>query len=237
MKIEEREEGETVVIAPVGRLDAATAPAFQARVAAIAARGARYVVVDCRRIAYISSAGLRALLIGAKSSIEAESRFAIAGLRPDCRSIVRASGLLSILHHHETVEEAFTTDVRLRAFGDGGRGMEIGERRLDGAVVLSLQGQLDGEGAPILIETIARLVEGGSSRIALECGGMSYINSAGLRALLVGAKQCGEKGGKLVLAALRPECRSVVAMSGFLAIVAHFETCDEAVAVVVRGPG
>ena len=110
--------------------------------------------------------------------------------------------------------------------------MEIEERAEGSSVVVSLSGRLDGISAPKLEARVAAIVDRGDVRIALDCGGMSYVSSAGLRALLVCARKCQQGGGKLTIAALKPECRSVMEMSGFLAIIECHETSDAALAAL-----
>lgn len=61
---------------------------------------------------------------------------------------------------------------------------------------------------------------------------MSYVSSAGLRVLLICARKCQQEGGKLAVARLQPECRSVLEMSGFLAIIECHETSETALAAL-----
>jgi anti-anti-sigma factor len=110
--------------------------------------------------------------------------------------------------------------------------MEIGERTEGTAVVVSLDGRLDGITAPDLEARIAAIVERGDTRVVLECSQMSYVSSAGLRVLLVSARKCQQGGGKLALAALQSECRSVLEMSGFLSIIECHESSEAALAAV-----
>ena len=238
MTIDERQEGTAVIVSPVGRLDAAGAPALEGKVSALARHGVRRVVLDCRGVAYINSAGLRVLLVSAKACHQAGGRLTIAALGPQCRSIMYASGLLSILGSHETVEEALAAPDRAVDAGCGWptprarRGIAIEERSEGAAIVLSLNGRLDGPSATILEGRIATIVDRGGVRVVLDCSGMSYINSVGLRALLLCARTCHEEGGKLVIAALTSDCRSVVGMSGFLSIIDYHETREAAIAAL-----
>ena len=110
--------------------------------------------------------------------------------------------------------------------------MEIEERTEGTAVVVSLNGRLDGVSGPDLEARIASIVERGDVRVVLECGQMGYVSSAGLRVLLIGARKCQQGGGMLAIAALKPECRSVLDMSGFLSIIDCHETSEAALAAV-----
>ena len=242
MKIEERTEGAAaVVVSPTGRLDGVGGPVLEGRVAAIAGRGVRRVVLDCGRMTYISSAGLRALLVSARTCLQEGGAFAVAALEPQCRSVVNASGLLSILDYHETVDAALAVpdratpaDSRARPASENRQTITIEERSEGAAIVLSLDGRLNGAGARVLEARVAAIVERGSIRVVLDCAGMSYVNSTGLRALLLSARACRKPGGRLVIAGLRPECRSVVGMSGFLSIIDNCETREDALAALAR---
>ena len=232
MKIEIRKEGAAVVVSPSGRLDGSGAPVLEAELSAIARRGGGRAVLDCDGIVYISSAGLRALLIGAKTCMQAGGELAIAALRPDCRAVLEASGLLSILGYHETVEAALAAGAPGRRKPEDGPDIEIGERHEGRSLVLSLNGRLDSASAPVLMARISAALERGAVRIMLDCAGMSYVNSAGLRALLIGTRACRQEGGKFVIAALAPQCRSVVEMSGFLSVIDYRETREAALAAL-----
>ena len=233
MKIEERREGPAVVVSPAGRLDAVGAPELEERLAAVTRTGPGRLVVDCREVAYISSAGLRALLLGARACLQIGCDFAVAALRPDCRSVLDATGLLMVLNCPETVEAALAAPaVESPREAEDKRTISIAERELGRAVLLTLDGRLEGRNAPILTERIFAAVGRGSTRVALDCEGMGYVDSSGLRALLVSAKLCNEKGGRLVLAALLPECLSVLDMGGFTSVIDYFESREAALAAL-----
>ncbi len=234
MRILERSLERKVVVSPEGPLNAAGAQVLEARVSAIVRRGDNRVILDGRRISYISSAGLRALLVGAKSCGNEGGTFIIAALRPECREVVNVSGLLSVLDYHETVEAALAASGEggVKSMPEDGGETTIEERREEVAVVLSVSGRLDGSGAPLLEARVSTVVAAGNARVALDCSRMSYVNSAGLRGLLVSAKTCQQSGGRFVIAALQPSCRSVVDMSGFRSVMDCRETLEAALAAL-----
>lgn len=227
MKIETRNEGETIVVAPAGRLDGAGAPVLETELREVAVRARGRAVLDCSRISYIASAGLRSILIGAKACMQEGGDLAVVSLLPQCRAVMEMTGLLSVLDYHESVEAALAGTART-PLTERGDSMGISERQEGSAVVLSLAGRLDGGGAGILLTRISAIVEYGTPRLVLDCEGLTYINSTGLRAVLIGAKTCRQAGGKLAIAALVPQCRSVLEMSGFLSVIDYRETCKAA---------
>ena len=66
--------------------------------------------------------------------------------------------------------------------------------------------------------------------MVLDCVGMNYVSSSGLRALLQCARICAREGGKLVMARLQPGCRSVMEMSGFPSVIDCHDTTEAALA-------
>ena len=108
--------------------------------------------------------------------------------------------------------------------------MEIEEAKQGSLVILSPVGRVDGVGAPDLEKRFAGIAERGDFNVLMDCARMEYISSAGLRTVLIGARNCQKNKGKLTLCALQPECRSVMEISGFLNILDVYETRDEAIA-------
>ena len=227
MKIETRTEGEAIVVVPDGRLDADGAPGLETELRDAAVRARGHAVLDCHRITCIANAGLHAILVGARACMQEGGELAVASLLPECRAIMEATGLLSVLNYHESVEDALAGTARPRPL-DGRESMDISERQEGNAVILSPAGRLDGGGASILLTQISAHVGRGVPRIVLECEDLTYINSTGLRAVLIGAKTCRQAGGKLAIAALGPQCRSVMEMSGFLSVIDYRDTCEAA---------
>ena len=244
MEFEVSREDAATVLTPVGRLDGLTAEYLEARISEVVGPGEAVLVLDCSRLRHISSGGLRALLIGAKLCRQRDGDLAVAALQPQCRRVLEVTGFLSILDHYETLAAALAADGRERRAEKRGRGeaperaaLMIEERRSGPAVVLYPIGQLNEEGARVLESRVSGLVADGDALIVLDCTGMTYVNSAGLRALLVGAKLCGRQEGTLSIAALQPQCRSVVSMSGFLSVIDCFESGKAALTALAGETG
>ena len=66
MDIQIKKETAATVVTITGRLDAVTAPEYESKIKAVIAGGAVLLAVDFEKLNYISSAGLRALLVTAK---------------------------------------------------------------------------------------------------------------------------------------------------------------------------
>jgi anti-anti-sigma factor len=88
----------TLVI-PEGRIDFESAPEFQSQLerAIAATHTGVVVIVDCSALEYVSSAGLRAFLLGARAAQRAATPFALSSLRPAVREVFELSGFNKVI--------------------------------------------------------------------------------------------------------------------------------------------
>lgn len=80
-----------------GRLDSTNSAAVEAELLGRVNGGAGGLVLDFSRLDYISSAGLRVVLVVAKRLKAAGSNFVLAGLQPHIKDVFEIAGFLSIL--------------------------------------------------------------------------------------------------------------------------------------------
>ena len=106
--------------------------------------------------------------------------------------------------------------------------MQIHETRQAEALILVVQGQLDTVSAPQFEARLLGVIGKGEQRLCVDCGSLSYVNSAGLKAFLVAAKELETTGGKMVLCALPPGVRTVFDMIGFSQIMTLLPSREEA---------
>ncbi|MCC6134095.1 MAG: STAS domain-containing protein [Candidatus Contendobacter sp.] len=104
MDIQEQRQGNITILKPVGRLDSLSCREFETRLLA-ALDDNQAVAVDCAALDYISSAGLRVLLVAAKRN-RAGGRLALAELRDNVREVFEISGFSAIFVIHPTVAAA-----------------------------------------------------------------------------------------------------------------------------------
>lgn len=100
MKIEETKSGRTLVVAVDGRLDARSAPSFQDQLLGRIEGGETALLLDLSGLDFLSSAGLRVLLIVAKRLRDGDGRFAVCSLRDNIDEVFRISGFASIIDIH-----------------------------------------------------------------------------------------------------------------------------------------
>lgn len=99
-------EGDILVVAPAGQINGENAAALEADLLQHIAQGHRRIVFDFGQVEYISSAGLRVLLVAAKRLQQEGGRLALGGLKPQVREVFDISGFLNILNVVESRQDA-----------------------------------------------------------------------------------------------------------------------------------
>jgi anti-sigma B factor antagonist/stage II sporulation protein AA (anti-sigma F factor antagonist) len=112
MQIASQRYADVVVVAPEGRLDFGNAGDLERALApclAAANEAPAGVVVDCGRVDYISSIGLRALMIAAKALRARGARIAAAGLQPVVAEIFAISRFHNVVEVFDTPAAALAS--------------------------------------------------------------------------------------------------------------------------------
>lgn len=110
--------------------------------------------------------------------------------------------------------------------------MEVAESRLDDALVLALTGRVDSGTAQTLEARLLLAAEHGDGKVVVDFAQVQYISSAGLRALLAGAKQVQNSGGGVALCGINMNVREVFEVSGFLTVFTARDGRAEAAAAL-----
>jgi anti-anti-sigma factor len=106
--------------------------------------------------------------------------------------------------------------------------MPIKIRQQGAATIVEIEGRLDTTSyAAFEAEAIA-LLHNGSSVFVFDCAALSYVSSAGLRALLTLRKRSQAAGLRLRLCCLQPTVSQVFEISGFTGIFELYPTLEEA---------
>ena len=93
--------------------------------------------------------------------------------------------------------------------------MEVVEKKQDGIFILIPKGRLDASTADEFRAKILQIIEDGTHNIVLDCEGLDYISSAGLRVLLEATKKVKQNQGKIVLCSLQPYIQEIFEVSMF----------------------
>jgi anti-anti-sigma factor len=106
MEISEQRQGDIIVLIPVGRINNDTSATFQPKLLDSVGSAGSKVLIDFSRVEYISSAGLRALMMASKQSKATNGRLAVAGLTPMVKEIFAISRFSLVVQVFDTTAEA-----------------------------------------------------------------------------------------------------------------------------------
>ena len=112
MKLQEKKDDATLVLAVLGRIDSETAEAFGTALhASIATPGIEKVVLDFREVGFISSACLRVLMLGLKQARENKVMLVMAAMQPMLLEIFQLSRIDTLISCVSTIEQAMKKTI------------------------------------------------------------------------------------------------------------------------------
>jgi anti-sigma B factor antagonist len=109
METSKRKEKGALVISLKGRLDAVTSPMLEKDLTELMAGGERFFVMDLANLDYISSAGLRSILVVVKRLKEKQGKLVLASLKSVVREVFEISGFSTIIPIFESVDSALSS--------------------------------------------------------------------------------------------------------------------------------
>jgi len=96
MDISQERDGDVVIVRLAGRLDSSAASSAEEQLSATLIDAAPRLAIDMAKLAYISSAGLRVLLVVAKRVQQQKGKIALSGLAENVREVFTVSGFDTI---------------------------------------------------------------------------------------------------------------------------------------------
>ena len=112
IEVKEERHGPVVVLSPVGRLDSGSARSFESVIMQCVRRGERRMVIDFDRLDFISSAGLRALLVAAKALAADDGELVLCAMKSHIEEVLRTSGFDHLLPIKDSREAALAASSR-----------------------------------------------------------------------------------------------------------------------------
>lgn len=97
--------------------------------------------------------------------------------------------------------------------------MEVTITTQEAKTFVTLVGRLDTTNAAQFQQDIAPLMELTQPDIDIDCSGMEYTSSQGLRLFLMLQKSVSQKGGHMVMTGMRPQVKEVFDITGFSNII------------------
>ncbi len=108
--------------------------------------------------------------------------------------------------------------------------MDIKERVVDGVSVLDLSGKIVlGEGDGQVRERIKDLLSDGQKKILLNLGDVTYVDSAGLGALISSYTTTKREGGQLKLVNLTKRIQDLLAITKLITVFDTYDSEQEAI--------
>lgn len=108
--------------------------------------------------------------------------------------------------------------------------MQLVEKEVGEVSVLELGGRLDSNTSKVLEDKVMELLGQGKKKLLMDFKDVDYINSTGLRVLLLALQQLKKIQGRLVLCTIKDYMKEVFEISGYTEIFPIFATEEEGLA-------
>ena len=95
-----------VIVSLKGRIDANTALEMEQKLNSLISEGHSSLIVDMQEVSYISSVGLKVLLVARKEMKMSNGEFELAGLQPQVTEIFDITGFTMLFKICSSVKEA-----------------------------------------------------------------------------------------------------------------------------------
>ena len=106
MEIAEQKSSDVVTLRLSGRLNSTTALAFEEKILGRIESGERHVVIDLAQLDYISSAGLRVIILAGKRLSAENGKMVLCSLTDRVREVFDIAGLSSIFSIYVSHDDA-----------------------------------------------------------------------------------------------------------------------------------
>jgi anti-sigma B factor antagonist/stage II sporulation protein AA (anti-sigma F factor antagonist) len=106
MNLSQKQLANSILLLPVGRIDLSNADLFKDALLEAVGAARTAVVLDFSGVEYVSSAGLRSLMIASKTGAERSVKLAVAAMQPIVKEIFTISRFHLVLPCFETVRAA-----------------------------------------------------------------------------------------------------------------------------------
>jgi anti-anti-sigma factor len=108
----------TTLVTPKGRIDATTSGQLERMLRGAIEAAQRFVLVDLSQVTYISSSGLRVLLVAAKELHQRDGSLVLCCLQPSVNRVVQMTGFAEIFPLYGTRDAALQALEASRSAGD-----------------------------------------------------------------------------------------------------------------------
>lgn len=161
MRIEESKLGRLTILRPTHRLDDKSSPLFEQSLGRRLKENCRCFVVDLAEIEYMSSAGLRVLIMLSKRLAAAEGSLVLCNLDPRVREVFDVAGLSAVF----SIVDSRSAAIRKSSAAAVGPLADLAERLLAGPGEAGSEGPAEeaGPGVEALSEAALALLSSGTA--------------------------------------------------------------------------
>lgn len=96
--------------------------------------------------------------------------------------------------------------------------MNVEIKEVNGALECILEGRLDTAASSQFAKDIEPLLDNADKTIVLDCAGLEFISSSGLRLFLSLRKATIAKGGDVIIRSVKDEVKQVFTITGFYSL-------------------
>jgi anti-anti-sigma factor len=111
--------------------------------------------------------------------------------------------------------------------------MELVEEVQGRVVVVTARGRLDGSTSQAFAAQLEKLTGTSQPRLVVDCSGIDFVSSAGLRVVLTVLKRVKAANGMLALCAVQDPVREVLDITGFAGMLDLYTGRAEAISALV----
>jgi len=105
MQVDVRTDSGTTIVEPVGDIDGKSAPDFQEKMLGLVQPRA-HLVLNLARVPFMSSAGLRSMLLIYREAKAKDARIVLAEINKDIRNSMSATGFLSFFTVRDSLQDS-----------------------------------------------------------------------------------------------------------------------------------
>lgn len=106
--------------------------------------------------------------------------------------------------------------------------MGLSQRKEDGVTIFTIHGRLDAEETQELEKKVLEVVDSEDKRLLFDFSELEYINSSGLRVLVMAYQRMKQNKGHVAICNIRDYILEVFEISGYDKIFSIFPSKDEA---------
>lgn len=105
MTLRQETRADILILSPVGRLDSNSSPALEKVIVDELAAGKQRLVFDLSAMDYISSAGLRVILLAGKKLRASQGKMVLVGMQDMVKEVFEMSGFLTLFAVGATLDD------------------------------------------------------------------------------------------------------------------------------------